>query len=113
MFEERLLLRCVDPDDVQVAVIHTLLVFVSVACASLHTPPGLWRVTGRARRTGAVVHAVGRRRPQHGHFHLPPLIHISARGGPCRVTEIKEAFENILSYQWIYASGGDTKEQEI
>ena len=45
MSGEGLLLWRVDPDDVQVAVIHTLLVFVSVTCAPLGAPPGFQKVT--------------------------------------------------------------------
>lgn len=84
MFGERLLLWCVDPDDVQVAVIHTLLVFVSVTCASLYAPPGPRGITGRAglRYTlrgnlGVIVRPIGQRRSQHDLFHFP-LFHISA-----------------------------------
>jgi len=41
---KRNILRCVDPDDVQVTVVNTLLVFVGVTCASLGSLPWLYEL---------------------------------------------------------------------
>lgn len=87
-FGEWLLLWCVDPDNVQMTVIHTLLVFVGVTRASLCTSLGPWWVTGRARlhftlRGDAckVVHTARQMRTQRGCFKHPPLVHIFAWWG--------------------------------
>lgn len=87
-FEEWLLLWCVDPDNVQMTVIYTLLVFVGVTRASLCASLGPWWVTGRARlrftlRGNAckVVHPARQMRTQRGCFQLPPLVHIFAWWG--------------------------------
>lgn len=84
------LLWCVDPDDVQVAVIHTLLVFVSVTRASLCSSPDPRRVTARAQlrltlksttaaATTKVIHTTCWERAQLDPFHLQLVAHIYAR----------------------------------
>lgn len=93
------LLWRVDPDNVQVAVIHTLLVFVSVACASLYAPPGPWQVTGRTGLRFTVGSNAARQNgARHDLLHLPPLVHIFARWGTYWVTAVGEAVENFLCY---------------
>ena len=67
------------------AVIHTLLVFVGVACASLCTPSGSWWVTSRAWLlflfrgiTTEVVYTAGMKSVQLEGFGLTPLVYIFA-----------------------------------
>lgn len=74
-----LLLWRVDPDDVQVAVVHALLVLVSVTRAPLAAPPPGPGVAGGAGRSA--IHAAGPQQLHRGRLHLLPLAHILAGRG--------------------------------